>query len=121
MHVQSPKPVRLTCRHRRGGCCGVPKRNPPYGNTGAVVAFIALLLLAPVAAIAQSVPGAAWTTTTPQEAGWSPDLVARANEYAEGIGTATLLVVQHGVIVDSLGTCPTGWNCTPSARACSAP
>ena len=100
MHVQSP----MLVRQRRGGCGGVPKRTPPYGEIGVALAVIALLLLNPFASIAQTVPGAAWATTTPQQAGWSPDLVARANEYADGIGTATLLVVQHGVIVDSLGT-----------------
>jgi CubicO group peptidase (beta-lactamase class C family) len=111
MQVQRPKPIRLTCRvrcalatHRRGARGGVPKRTPPYEDIVSALAVIALLLLAPAASIAQTVPGAAWATTTPQEAGWSPDLVARANEYADGIGTATLLVVQHGVIVDSLGT-----------------
>ena len=64
---------------------------------------LALLLLAPDAAVAQTWPGAEWGKTTPQAAGWSPDLMAHAKDYAQGIGTATLLVVQHGLVVDSLG------------------
>ena len=61
------------------------------------------LCMMPGLAAAQTVPGAEWTRTTPQAAGWSSDLVAEAHDYARGIGTATLLVVQHGQIVDSLG------------------
>ena len=60
-----------------------------------------LLLVAP--AHAQSMPGAEWPRTTPQAAGWSPDIMAEAHAYAQGIGTASLLVVQHGQVIDSLG------------------
>ena len=65
------------------------------------VALTAASLLAP--ASAQPVPGAEWPRTTPKAAGWSADLLAQARDYARGIGTATLLVVQHGRIVDSMG------------------
>jgi CubicO group peptidase (beta-lactamase class C family) len=73
-----------------------------------IFAGAALLLSAqaptvPVVPPLPVVPGENWSRTTAQAAGWSPDLLAEANAYAERIGTASLLVVQHGQIVDSLG------------------
>jgi len=61
------------------------------------------LLLVPAAAVAQPVPGADWPRTSPQAAGWSTELMAEARDSAQRIGTASLLVVQHGQVVDSLG------------------
>lgn len=62
-----------------------------------------LTLLAPAIALAQPVPGPDWPRTTPQAAGWSTDLMSEARDDARRIGTASLLVVQHGHVVDSLG------------------
>jgi CubicO group peptidase (beta-lactamase class C family) len=61
------------------------------------------LLLAPAVAVAQPVPGADWVQSSPQEAGWSAALMVEARDYAQSIGTASLLVVQHGHVVDGLG------------------
>ena len=52
---------------------------------------------------AQPVPGAEWPRTTPEAAGWSVDTMAEARAYAQRIDTASLLVVQHGRVVDSVG------------------
>ena len=69
----------------------------------AVFSAVSTLLLLATPAFAQSEPGADWPRTTPQAAGWSPVLMAQAHSYAQGIGTANLLVVYHGQIIDSLG------------------
>jgi CubicO group peptidase (beta-lactamase class C family) len=66
---------------------------------------IALLFIAISAlpAQAQTYPGADWASTTPAAAGWSAEGMAQAHAYAAGMGTATLMVVQHGVVVDTMG------------------
>jgi CubicO group peptidase (beta-lactamase class C family) len=48
-------------------------------------------------------PRADWTSVTAEQAGWSAAGLEQANLFAQRIGTASLLVVQHGRIVDSLG------------------
>ena len=48
-------------------------------------------------------PGTDWAQANPAQAGWSADKLALAHRYAGEIGTASLLIVQHGRIVDSLG------------------
>jgi CubicO group peptidase (beta-lactamase class C family) len=67
------------------------------------VTTAAASLLLSVSALAQPVPAAEWSRFTPQAAGWSPDLLGEAHRYAQEIGTASLLIVQHGQIIDSLG------------------
>ena len=65
--------------------------------------MLAAVLLLALPAQAQPVPGADWPRTTPEAAGWSASTMAEARAYAQSIGTASLLVVQHGRVVDSLG------------------
>ena len=48
-------------------------------------------------------PGEAWDRTTPEQAGWSPDAMAEARGYSHSIGSTSVVVVQHGRIVDSWG------------------
>ncbi len=64
---------------------------------------LAAILLLLGRAQAQPAPGADWPRTTPDAAGWSTSTLAEAHDYAQGIGTASLLIVQHGRVVDSLG------------------
>ena len=68
-----------------------------------VFALLAVCLL-PTIARAQPVPGAAWATTTPQAEGWSAELMGQARAYADSIGSASVMVVQHGRVVDSWGS-----------------
>lgn len=68
-----------------------------------LVAALWLLVAACGPASAEVFPGAEWARTTPQAAGWDAGLVDEAKSYARVIGTATLLIVQHGVVIDSLG------------------
>jgi CubicO group peptidase (beta-lactamase class C family) len=54
-------------------------------------------------AFAQTYPAAEWARTTPDAAGWDAALLDEAQRYAKGIGTATLMIVRHGVVVASSG------------------
>lgn len=58
---------------------------------------------AAAAAATEVVPGIDWCHVSPQQAGWSSDGLGRALDFAERVGTASLVVVQHGCIVDRLG------------------
>lgn len=48
-------------------------------------------------------PGSEWDRTSPEQAGWDFEALALARDYSRTIGTASLIVVQHGRIVDSWG------------------
>ncbi|MFM0316748.1 serine hydrolase [Paraburkholderia nemoris] len=48
-------------------------------------------------------PAAEWDRTSPEQAGWSADALAQAHGYAQSIGTATLVIVHRGRMLDSLG------------------
>jgi CubicO group peptidase (beta-lactamase class C family) len=52
---------------------------------------------------AASFPGAEWPKTTPAEAGWDAKPLAEARAFMQRAGTASFVVVQHGVVVDSSG------------------
>jgi len=51
----------------------------------------------------QTWPGIEWSQTTPEQAGWNPALMSEARSYSESIGTASFMVIQNGVVVDSWG------------------
>ena len=68
--------------------------------------LITALLLAGLVhfpAAAQTVPGTEWARTTPQMAGWDASLVDEARSYSQQIGTASFMIVQHGVVIASWG------------------
>lgn len=68
--------------------------------------FTALLLAGLVhfpAAAQTNVPGAEWARTSPAMAGWDPALIDEAQSYSRMIGTASFMIVQHGVVVASWG------------------
>jgi CubicO group peptidase (beta-lactamase class C family) len=48
---------------------------------------------------AAGIPGVEWSA----EAAWSPEDIVAINIYVHSIGTASLVIVQHGKIVDSFG------------------
>lgn len=48
-------------------------------------------------------PGQEWDRIAPGQAGWSADALAQAHAYAQSIGTATLVIVHRGRILDSWG------------------
>lgn len=48
-------------------------------------------------------PGAEWDRIAPEQAGWSADALTQAHAYAQSIGTATLVIMHRGRMLDSLG------------------
>jgi CubicO group peptidase (beta-lactamase class C family) len=53
---------------------------------------------------ASLVPGAEWQQlSSPSQAGWPADKLAKIHEYAEEIGSTSVMIVQHGVIVVAWG------------------
>ena len=76
-------------------------------RTASLTLLLCLAICAPPARAAAPpddfLPAADWIRLTRQESGWSADGLAEARAYAQRIGTASLLVVQHGRIVDSVG------------------
>ena len=81
---------------------------PRDASWGRRALFVCLVTWASPTSIATAqtaaiAPGVEWSSASPAEAGWSAEGIAAANDYARRAGTATLVVVQHGRIVDSLG------------------
>ena len=71
---------------------------------------ISLCVVAAIAwggvALAQSTlryPGAAWDQPGPAQSGWSGEHLAAAQTFSHEIGSAAVVVVQHGAIVTSWG------------------
>jgi CubicO group peptidase (beta-lactamase class C family) len=50
------------------------------------------------------VPGAEWKQlTSPEQAGWSTQKLAKIRDYIEEIGSTSAMIVQHGVVVAAWG------------------
>jgi hypothetical protein len=82
------------------------------------LACVAALAVFAAAATGDTVPGSEWVDVAPDQAGWSSDGLAQVNSYAQAAGTASLVVVQHGRIVDSLGDISRRIDYIRCARAC---
>jgi CubicO group peptidase (beta-lactamase class C family) len=70
--------------------------------------LVALLLLAlTVTAVCQSTssfPGAEWKQlASPTQAGWSKDRLKKVDNYVKEIGSTSVMIVQHGVVVAAWG------------------
>jgi len=48
---------------------------------------------------------------SPEELGWSSEKLARAMDYAGRIGTATLMIVEDGIVVDAWGETGRNYRC----------
>jgi CubicO group peptidase (beta-lactamase class C family) len=48
-------------------------------------------------------PGAEWERSTPEQAGWAADWLAKARAYSQAVGTASFLAVQGGRVIASWG------------------
>lgn len=79
-----------------------------------VAAFIVLLVFAacapkanwapPDGASEGVYPGEVWQkATTPEELGWSSEKLAAARAYSEKIGSAAVMIVDDGIVVDAWG------------------
>jgi len=80
-----------------------------------VMVFVVLLALAACApsanwapsdsASAGVYPGEVWQrATTPEELGWSSEKLAAARAYSEKIGSAAVMIVDDGIVVDAWGS-----------------
>lgn len=81
--------------------CGILRRMDKRASSMAL-----LLLVLAVQANCQSrgVPSVEWTQlASPEQAGWSPQNLARIHEYIEEIGSTSVMIVQHGVVVAAWG------------------
>jgi CubicO group peptidase (beta-lactamase class C family) len=57
-------------------------------------------------------PGEAWQeATTPEELDWSSEKLARAKEYSERIGSAAVMIVDDGIVVDAWGDITRRYQC----------
>lgn len=68
--------------------------------TSALTAVLSLTLcLATHAQTASTFPGADWSHTNPQAAGWDLDKFRHAEDYVREIGATSVIFIQHGLIV----------------------
>ena len=57
-------------------------------------------------------PGEDWQrATTPEQLGWSSDKLAKAQEYSKRIGTAAVMIVDDGVVIDAWGDITRNYQC----------
>jgi len=57
-------------------------------------------------------PGEVWQeATTPEQLGWSSEKLAKAREYSERIGSAAVMVVDDGVVIDAWGDITRNYQC----------
>jgi CubicO group peptidase (beta-lactamase class C family) len=54
-------------------------------------------------ATTSQVPGSEWEHVDPAQAGWSVDGLADAKRYANTIGSTSVMIVQHGRVIDEWG------------------
>ena len=64
------------------------------------------------AATPEVYPGATWQCVEePKDLGWSSEKLAAAQEYAEKMGTAAVMIVDDGVVVDAWGDIERNYQC----------
>ncbi len=57
-------------------------------------------------------PGTEWTwAKTPESLGWSSEKLERAQAFSEAIGSAAVMIVDHGVVVDAWGDLTLNYHC----------
>jgi CubicO group peptidase (beta-lactamase class C family) len=72
----------------------------------ALLSFVVARAMAsdPSHTIAETYPGAAFETTTPEAAGWSTEKLAEAKSWSQHIApTAAVMIIQHGLVVAQWG------------------
>jgi hypothetical protein len=85
------------------------------------IGLVLLLLGLAIQASSESnvVPGTAWKKfASPEQAGWSSKNLAKIHEYIKDIGSTSVMIVQHGVVVVAWGKLHADRICTLAARAC---
>ena len=57
-------------------------------------------------------PGEVWQeAATPEQLGWSSEKLAKAQEYSDRIGSAAVMIVDDGVVVDAWGDITRNYQC----------
>jgi len=80
------------------------KSLPRFGRTLGLLAAASLVLSAAGAAAQPNrYPGANWDELAPSQSGWSAQHLKEAEDYARQIGSTAIVVVQHGVVIESWG------------------
>jgi CubicO group peptidase (beta-lactamase class C family) len=74
-----------------------------WGSCTLVLVVATVLCSSASAAETQHYPGTSWEQIPPAQSGWSDQRLDQAWDYARGIGSTAVVVVQHGVIVASWG------------------
>jgi CubicO group peptidase (beta-lactamase class C family) len=82
-------------------------------TVGILVLFTLLAGCTPAAAPqAESYPGQAWTwASSPESLGWSSEKLVLARAYSERIGSAAVMIVEDGVVVDAWGDLEFKYHC----------
>ena len=74
------------------------------GKRFSLVAFLLFAWVAHANCQSGGVPGAEWKQlTSPEQAGWSTQKLAKIRDYIEEIGSTSAMIVQHGVVVAAWG------------------
>ena len=77
----------------------------------AVTLTLLLTSCAPPAA-QDAYPGKSWqTAATPEALGWSSEKLAQARAYSERIGSAAVMIVDNGIVVDAWGDIERNYHC----------
>jgi len=85
---------------------------PNRPRPAVAVALLLGLLLGPVAASAQPTPDSTWTVDAdPAADGWSVDGLQEARAYSDSIGSAAVVIVHEGTIVDEWGEVERKFKC----------
>jgi len=83
---------------------------PP--RTALVVALLLGLVLGPAGTSAQPTPDSTWTVDAdPAADGWSAEGLQEARAYADSIGSAAVVIVHEGTIVDEWGEVERRFKC----------
>ena len=81
----------------------------------ALLASCGLLVASPGSADeprAKATPGKDWETApTPEHIGWSTEGLAAARSYSERIGSAAVMIVDDGIVVDAWGDITKNYKC----------
>ena len=57
-------------------------------------------------------PGAEWTwAESPEALGWSSEKLSEARAYADSIGTAAVMIVEDGIVIDAWGDLTRTYHC----------
>ncbi len=93
-------------------CNGVAKAASAVGEIGVSDGTPAETIVCPPPAPREIYPGEEWVwAASPEVLGWSSAKLAAARDYAESIGSAAVMIVDAGVVIDAWGDLTRNYNC----------